>query len=299
MARLPQDPPSGLPHRSPDARHPPRHPPRLRQARKRRAAATIDDAILTALIAIPVLGAVAATGDRVRSLLVAIEETLGDGVSGVVSSTQDRLFRNRSALPYTGIAVGDFTVKVGAQPPGGGVSASIATGSAAGRCGTSVSSIGANATCNVRISITRPTSTVGTNTLLVRHLPSGAEAAVTLLLNGAAPPQTPAGRTEPPSSAAQAAKRPRSRFRPPADVPGDSDGTDHLKILGIPEGLLLPRLQHPLRRPRTPSRVVSWPRCRSSVSIAGAALSRLGALRSFLRPSFVRPSLHLGRPAAR
>jgi len=58
-------------------------PPRLRQARKRWAAATIDCAILTALIAIPVLGAVVATGDRVRSLFVATEETLGDGVAGL------------------------------------------------------------------------------------------------------------------------------------------------------------------------------------------------------------------------
>ena len=103
--------------------------------------------------------------------------------SGVASSTQNRLFRNRGALPYTGIAVSDFTVEVGAQPPGGGVSASIATGSATGRCGTNVSSIGANATCNVGISITRPTSTVGTTTLLVRHLPSSTETTVTLLLN--------------------------------------------------------------------------------------------------------------------
>ena len=103
--------------------------------------------------------------------------------SGTASSTQNRLFRNRGALPYAGIAIGDFTVEVTAQPPGGGVSASIATGSATGRCGTNVSSLSPNATCNVGITVARPISTVGTTTLVVRHQPSGTETVVTLVLN--------------------------------------------------------------------------------------------------------------------
>jgi len=84
--------------------------------------------------------------------------------SDTSSSTQNRRFQNRGALPSTGIAVGDFTVKVGAQPPGGGVSVSIAPSSTTKRYGIIVTSIGADATCNVEISIARPIATIGTTT---------------------------------------------------------------------------------------------------------------------------------------
>jgi len=50
---------------------------------KRRGSSGVDYAVLAALIAVAVLGAVVLTGDRIRSLLVASEETVTDGIAGL------------------------------------------------------------------------------------------------------------------------------------------------------------------------------------------------------------------------
>jgi len=55
----------------------------LRLLPKRRGSSGVDYAVLVALIAVAVLGAVVLTGDRIRSLLVASEETVTDGIAGL------------------------------------------------------------------------------------------------------------------------------------------------------------------------------------------------------------------------
>jgi len=55
----------------------------LRLLPKRRGASGVEYAVLAALIAAAVLGAVFLTGDRIRSLLVASEKTVTDGIAGL------------------------------------------------------------------------------------------------------------------------------------------------------------------------------------------------------------------------
>ena len=55
----------------------------LRLLPKRRGSSGVDYAVLVALIAVAVLGAIVLTGDRIRSLFVASEETVTDGIAGL------------------------------------------------------------------------------------------------------------------------------------------------------------------------------------------------------------------------
>jgi Flp pilus assembly pilin Flp len=59
-------------------------PPHARRAlQRRRGASDVDYAVLAALVAIAVLGAVVLTGDRVRSLFATSETRVSDGIAGL------------------------------------------------------------------------------------------------------------------------------------------------------------------------------------------------------------------------
>jgi len=56
---------------------------RLSLLSRKKAASGIDYAVLMALVAVAAIGVVALTGDRMRTLFVAVDETIGNGIAGL------------------------------------------------------------------------------------------------------------------------------------------------------------------------------------------------------------------------